>query len=673
MEKILKVEDLKVSFHTYAGEVQSVRGISFDLNKGETLAIVGESGSGKTVTAKSILRLIKGPIGEIKENSKIVFNGKNILDFGKKELEHFRGGEVSMIFQDPMTSLNPTMKVGKQIAESIMIHRNMKKEEAEKEAVKMLKLVKIPNAEMRAMEYPHQFSGGMRQRAMIAIALACNPKILIADEPTTALDVTVQAQIMGLMRELQEELGTAIVLITHDLGVVADSAQKVAVMYGGKIIEKGLVEEIFYNPQHPYTSSLLKAIPKLDMDNKEKLTSIEGTPPDLVAPPKGCPFAPRCKHCMPICKRKQPSVTDITETHSTMCWLQHEYAPKVDLTVNLEQTGKNTDTGSDNSKIIQASRKLEPLIEVKNLKKYFKVSQKDILKAVDNVSFTINKGETLGVVGESGCGKTTCGRTVLGLYDATEGESIFEGRNIYSMSKEERIRFTQKAQMIFQDPYASLNPRMTVADIVAEGIDIHGIYKGKDRLERVYELLNMVGLNKEHANRFPHEFSGGQRQRVGIARALSVNPKFIVCDEPISALDMSIQAQVVNLLIDLQNKFDLTYMFIAHDLSMVKYISDRVAVMYLGSMVELADSKELYKNPLHPYTKTLMSAIPIPNPIEARKQQKILDDGEIPSPINPPPGCRFKNRCRYAKKICSEAMPSLKEVGNNHYVACHLF
>jgi peptide/nickel transport system ATP-binding protein len=671
LENILKVENLRVSYHTYAGEVQSVRGISFNLSKGEILAIVGESGSGKTVTAKSVLRLIKEPVGEIKEGSNITFEGKDILTLNRKNLEQYRGGDVSMIFQDPMTSLNPTMKIGKQICESIMIHRNISKEDAEKEAIKMLKLVKIPNAETRINEYPFQFSGGMRQRAMIAIALACNPKVLIADEPTTALDVTVQAQIMDLIKELQGELGTAIMLITHDLGVVAENAHKVAVMYGGMIVERGLVHEIFNNPQHPYTVALLKAIPKLDMNSDERLISIDGTPPDLVAPPKGCAFAPRCKYCMPICKKKIPDITDVSDTHKTMCWLNHEYAPSVDLSLGADDVKISSVQRKDAIKK-ENIKKTHSLIEVKNLKKYFKISKDKVLKAVDDVSFDIKKGETLGIVGESGCGKTTCGRTILELYKPTAGQVLFENKNVYGMNKMEKRKFMKNAQMIFQDPYASLNPRMTVSDIICEGIDIHGLYSGKDKLSRVYELLNMVGLNKEHANRFPHEFSGGQRQRIGIARALAIEPKFIVCDEPISALDMSIQAQVVNLLLDLQNRFDLTYMFIAHDLSMVKYISNRVGVMYLGCMVELAESRELYSNPLHPYTKVLMSAIPTTD-LELVKKKKHLDGGEVSSPINPLPGCRFRNRCKYSKKICSEAMPKMKKVGNNHYIACHLY
>lgn len=664
MDKILEVKNLQVSFFTYAGEVQAVRNISFDLFEGETLAIVGESGSGKTVTAKSLLRLIKRPTGVIKSSSQIKFRDENIMSLKGKTLQNYRGGDVSMIFQDAMTSLNPTTRIGDQIIESILLHRKMSRKEARIEAIKMLNLVRIPNANVRVDEYPHQFSGGMRQRVMIAIALACNPKALIADEPTTALDVTVQAEIMQLIKDLKRDLGTAVLLITHDLGVVAENADRVAVMYGGVIVEQGSVKEIFNNPQHPYTDALLKAIPKIEMDARERLDSIEGTPPDLIAPPKGCPFAPRCKYCMTICKVKMPENTFVNEQHSTMCWLKHELATPVEF----GQTDKSTLSRANQLNINERPK----LLEVKHLKKYFKLGKNQILKAVDDVSFYIHKGETLGVVGESGCGKTTCGRTIMNLYNPTAGEVIFEGKNIYALNKAEQKAFKKEVQMIFQDPYASLNPRMTVADIIAEGLDINRIYQGAQRELRIHELLNMVGLNKEHANRFPHEFSGGQRQRVGIARALAVNPKLIICDEPISALDMSIQAQVINLLLELQNKFDLTYMFIAHDLSMVKYISDRVAVMHLGFLVELAESEKLYRSPLHPYTKMLMKSIPIADP-DLKKEIIEVNGNEMPSQINLPEGCRFCQRCDDEKPICSKVTPRLKEVEKGHFVACHLY
>jgi len=665
MNNILEVENLGVSFNTYAGKVKAVRGISFTLGKGETLAIVGESGSGKTVTAKSLLKLIKKPTGEISKNSSIKFLGEEVLNMKRKRLENYRGGDVSMIFQDAMTSLNPTMKIGEQIIECIKLHKKITKDEGLREALKMLKLVKITNPEQRINEYPHQLSGGMRQRIMIAMALSCNPKILIADEPTTALDVTVQAEIMALMKELQKNLGISIVLITHDLGVVAENADRVAVMYGGHIVEEGSVNDIFYNPEHVYTASLLRAIPTLEMDKKIKLVSIDGSPPDMMTPPKGCPFAPRCEKAMNICKKIMPEKFEVGENHTARCWLKNKNAPDVNIKDFIKE---NTGVSS-----YEKNFENEIILEVKDLKKYFNISKGKVLKAVDSVSFHIKKGETLGIVGESGCGKTTCGRTVINLYDPTGGSVLYNGKNIYDMKHKEKEKFRKDVQMIFQDPYASLNPRMTVGDIIAEGLDIHRLYKGKKREERIYKLLNMVGLNKDHINRFPHEFSGGQRQRIGIARALSVDPKLIICDEPISALDMSIQAQVINLLIDLQKNFNLTYMFIAHDLSMVKYISDRVAVMHLGIIVEMAESSSLYEKPLHPYTKMLMNSIPIADPKNLKNRNLMPEYENTSGPINPKEGCRFENRCPHAKEICRLQTPNLKEIEKNHFVSCHLY
>ncbi len=668
MEKLIEIKDLKVSFHTYAGEVQAVRGVSFHVDKGETVAIVGESGCGKSVTAKAIMGLIQKPAGEVKSGSQIIYNDRNILDFSKKEWSDYRGEESSMIFQDALTSLNPTMNVGKQIAENLILHRKLSKSEAMKEAIKMLTLVGIPNAEQRAKQYPHEFSGGMRQRVMIAIALACNPHLLIADEPTTALDVTIQAQIMELIKNLQTKLGTSVVLITHDLGVVADVADRIIVMYSGKIVETGTCEEVFYNSKHPYTWALLKAVPRIDSKNKEELVAIKGTPPDLIAPPKGCPFSTRCKYAMKICLEEMPEETYFEKDHKAFCWLYHELAPNIDILKAEPITIK------DNSKIIQLSINSEIVMEIKNLKKYFYLDKKTVLKAVDDISLTIRKGETIGIVGESGCGKTTFGRTCIGLHQKTSGQVLYMGQDVHTMNNEKRKEFTKDVQIIFQDPYTSLNPRMTVSDIIGEGIDSHHLIPNpKERIEKIYELLNLVGLNKEHASRFPHEFSGGQRQRIGIARALTLEPKFIMCDEPISALDVSIQAQVINLLIKLQREMGLTYMFIAHDLSMVRHISDRVAVMYLGTIAELTEPEKLYSKPLHPYTQALLSAIPIPDPRIERSRKRIMLEGDVPSPINPAPGCRFASRCRYVMPICREVTPLLNEVEPGHFVACHLY
>ncbi|MDF2068750.1 ABC transporter ATP-binding protein [Bacillus sp. Cr_A10] len=551
LETVLKVKDLHISFLTSDKEFEAVRGVSFDVKKGETLGIVGESGSGKSVTARSIMRLLPSPPSLLK-NGEIEFLGENLVNKSEKEMESIRGRDISMIFQDPMTSLNPTIRIGKQIAESLIKHQKLSKKEAYKQAVELLKLVGIKNSEERFNQYPHEFSGGMRQRVMIAIALACRPTLLIADEPTTALDVTIQAQILNLMKDMQTRFGTSIILITHDLGVVAGMCDRVAVMKDGEIVETGTTEEIFENPQHAYTKRLLNALPRLDQKKKPKRPPLRS--------------------------------------------------------IGIEE-GK-------------------PLLDVRSLKQHFNTGKGNVLKAVDDISFFIKPGETLGLVGESGSGKSTTGRAVLRLHEPTDGDILYQGIAINRLNKNELKTMRRHMQMIFQDPYSSLNPRFKVLDIIGQALDIHQLSKNnEERKNRVEELLVMVGLKPEHAMRYPHEFSGGQRQRIGIARALAVEPDFIVCDEPLSALDVSIQAQIVELLEDLQHRLGLTYLFIAHDLSMVKHISDRVAVMYAGKIVELAESEELYSNPLHPYTKSLLAAIPIPDPkIEAKKKRSLMEE-----------------------------------------------
>ena len=551
MDTILKVNDLRVSFLTRDKEFEAVRGISFEVKKGETLGIVGESGSGKSVTARSIMRLLPSPPSFMKDGE-IVFRGENLVHKTEKELEAIRGRDISMIFQDPMTSLNPTIRIGRQIAESLIKHQKLSKKEAKQSAIDLLKLVGIRNSEARYNQFPHEFSGGMRQRVMIAIALACRPSLLIADEPTTALDVTIQAQILNLMKDMQQQFGTSIILITHDLGVVAGMCDRVAVMKDGEIVETGTTEEIFDNPKHPYTKKLLHALPKLNEKKKVKP------------------------------------------------------APLIKAGVDRNQ----------------------PLLDVQSLKQHFDVGKGNVVKAVDNISFHIKPGETLGLVGESGSGKSTTGRAILRLHEPTDGDVLYEGMAVKRLSKNEMKTMRRHMQMIFQDPYSSLNPRMKVLDIIGHALDIHRLSKDDtERKKRVEELLIMVGLDPSHAMRYPHEFSGGQRQRIGIARALAVEPDFIVCDEPLSALDVSIQSQIVELLEDLQHRLGLTYLFIAHDLSMVKHISDRVAVMYAGKIVELAESEELYSNPQHPYTKSLLAAIPIPDPkVESKKSRVLMEE-----------------------------------------------
>lgn len=658
MNTLLTIKNLHIHFETHVGKVQAVRGVDLSVKKGETLAIVGESGSGKSVTAKSIIGLLPKRNAMI-DKGEIWFENKNLLTLNNKQMKKIRGAKIAMIFQDPMTALNPTMKVGKQVMESAIKHLNLSKKEARNKAVELLNLVGISNPETRLNQYPHEFSGGMRQRIVIAMALSCNPKLLIADEPTTALDVTIQAQILDLLKHIQKETGTAIIFITHDLGVVSNIADSVAVMYAGKIIEKGTVEEVLLKPNHPYSWGLLKSMPNLD--TKGKLYSIPGSPPDMIQPLKGDAFAPRNEFALAIDYDMQPPMFKVSETHYAATWLLHPQAPKVDFIRETQDVLMKQD-----DKISSIYNNV--LLEVKGLSKYFYLKSKQTLKAVDNIHLEIRRGETLGLVGESGCGKSTVGRTIIGLHEPTSGEIIYDNTKL---TRHNQRQLTKKMQMIFQDPYSSLDPKMKVEDIIAEGLDIHHVVKDKkEKKQRVEELLKTVGLQPHSASRYPHEFSGGQRQRIGIARALAIEPEFIVADEPISALDVSIQAQVINLLLKLQKENNLTLLFIAHDLSMVKYISDRIGVMYLGTIVELANSDELYKNPLHPYTQALLSAIPNANPIVEKSRERIILKGTLPSPVYPPSGCRFRTRCLLATDAC-EKTPEWREVETDHWVACH--
>ncbi|MBM7714854.1 peptide/nickel transport system ATP-binding protein [Bacillus thermophilus] len=614
MEKILSVEDLHISFDTTDGEVKAVRGVSFDLYKGETLAVVGESGSGKSVMCKSIMGLIPKPAGKVVSGS-IWYEQRDIANYSNKEFMDIRGSGISVIFQDPMTSLNPTMTVGKQIREGILAHQQLSKREANERTVELLDLVGINHPEERLKQYPHQLSGGMQQRVVIAMALSSNPEIIIADEPTTALDVTVQAQVLDLLKEIQRKKKTSIIFITHDLGVVANVADRVAVMYAGKIVEVGKTNEVFYNPQHPYTTGLLAAMPDLHTD-QEELEAIPGAPPNLLHPPKGDAFALRNPLALKIDFLYEPPMFQVSETHFAATWLLHKKAAGKK---KGKQAGQKLMLNEKQSPSKTVGK--EKLLEVNGLALHFKSGKNNILKAVDGITFHIFKGETFGLVGESGCGKSTTGRTLTRLYEPTAGEILFKGTNMHGRH---RMNLHKDIQMIFQDPYSSLDPRWTVGDIISEGMDIYQLYtSGQERTDKVYELLETVGLRKEHANRYPHEFSGGQRQRIGIARALAVDPEFIIADEPISALDVSIQAQIINLMKRLQRENGLTYLFIAHDLSMVKYISDRIGVMYQGKLVEVAESDTLYQNPLHPYTKTLLSAIPVPDPKMEKKRIRL--------------------------------------------------
>jgi peptide/nickel transport system ATP-binding protein len=666
METILKVENLKTYFKTYRGTVKAVDGVSLDIHEREIVAVVGESGCGKSVTQLSILQLVATPPGQIMDG-KVWMDGQDLLQFGSDspEMRSIRGGKIAMIFQEPMTSLNPTLTISRQITEMLELHLNMKTEEARERAIELLDMVGIPDAKSRIDDYPHQFSGGMRQRVMIAIAMSCNPRILIADEPTTAIDVTTQAQLLEIMQEVVQKFDTSLIIVTHNLGVVARYAQRIYVMYAGRVVESGTSKDIFGDPRHPYTRGLLNSVPRLDEEQGSKLIPIEGVPPNLIKLKPTCAFLPRCKYRQANCETASwPPLRNIGGEHQIAC-----YEDIPDRRAEIKASVSQSPTARPISQ--------EHLVEVKDLKMYFPITRGLLrrkvadVKGIDGVSFHIKKGETLGLVGESGCGKTTAGRCILRLYEPTGGQILFKGMDITHLPERKIRPFRKDMGVVFQDPFNSLDPRQTAGNIVGEALKIHRICKSKSEYkDRVEHLFREVDLDPGMADRVAHEFSGGQRQRIGIATAISCNPSLIICDEPISALDVSIQAQVTNMLERLQDELGLTYLFVAHDLSVVRHISDRVAVMYLGHIVEITSSKELYKNPLHPYTRALLSAVPVPDPWIEEKRERIILQGEIPSPLNPPRGCTFHPRCQMAVAECREVVPQLKEMGGDHEVAC---
>jgi peptide/nickel transport system ATP-binding protein len=677
---LLEVSDLTVSFGSEAGAVRAVRGVSYSVQPGETLAIVGESGSGKSVSSLAVMGLL--PSSAVVTGS-IKFKGTELLGLNDRKLSKLRGSGISMVFQDPLSALTPVYTIGDQIAEAVRIHQDVSNSQAHERAVELLDLVGIPNARLRASSFPHEFSGGMRQRAMIAMAIANDPDLIIADEPTTALDVTIQAQVLDVLRKAKEVTNAATVLITHDLGVVAGFADRVMVMYAGKAVELATVDDVFYHPRMPYTMGLLGSIPRMDVEEKEPLIPIEGTPPSLLNLPSGCPFRPRCPISVDVCRTTEPPLAETDRPdHRAACHRSLEIAQRrwsaADVFVRPELPPPDASLPA-----VREERQV--VLTLDDLHRAFPIRKGAVIRrtignvrAVDGVSLDIRQGETLGLVGESGCGKTTTIMEIMNLLKPQRGKIVVLGKDTDNLKGADRRQMRADLSIVFQDPMASLDPRMPIGDILAEPMWVQKI--PDDRIKsRTAELLEMVGLAPEHASRYPAEFSGGQRQRIGIARALALDPKVIVLDEPVSALDVSIQAGVINLLDELKIKMGLSYLFVAHDLSVVRHIADRVAVMYLGRIVEIGTTREIFSAPSHPYPQALLSAIPLPDPIKERGRKRILLSGDLPSPADVPSGCRFSSRCFvFAEQLsaeeratCKGVDPGLYELGGDHRAACH--
>ena len=661
---LLKIKNLQTQFDTPRGVLRAVDGVSFDIRKGETFALLGESGCGKSMTALSMMQLVPEPAGRIAGGS-IHLDGEDILQYSEAQMRPVRGSRIAMIFQEPQTSLNPVLTVGDQIRETVFQHTNLRNAAAKQRVVELLDSVGIPDPARRYDEYPHQLSGGMKQRIMIAIALAGEPDLLIADEPTTALDVTIQAQVLDLLKKIQQQTGMAILLITHDLGVVAGMADRVGVMYAGQIVELADSEQFFKTPRHPYAEKLFASLPG-DLKRGQTLAVIKGSVPPLTQSFSGCRFVDRCDYALAVCRDTVPDWLD----SQVRC---HRYDTQWQQLFDAQPS-----TQKDSKTLSRTDQPEDLLLQVDNLKVHFPVHRglfrrlTGHVKAVDGVSLSMRKGHTLALVGESGCGKTTAGKGLLQLLPVTAGEVIYNGVDLCAQSTSKMRTLRSDLQIIFQDPYASMNPRMLVGDIIAEGMIAQNICKTRQQRDEITrQLLEQVGLPEDSVNRYPHEFSGGQRQRICIARALAVNPKLIVCDEPTSALDVSVQAQILNLLQKLQSELQLSFLFITHNISVVEYLAHDVAVMYLGRIVEQGSVDEVLHSPKHPYTQALLSAVPV---IEKETNKEVIRlEGDLPSPLNPPLGCHFHPRCIHAVQACHEHYPQSVSFSASHTVNCHLY
>jgi peptide/nickel transport system ATP-binding protein len=728
MAPVLEIEDLSTHIKLTRSVVQAVDNIDLHIEAGETLGIVGESGCGKSMTGLSIMALL--PPGGSIVNGSIKLAGRELVGLRDEELRKIRGNDVAMVFQDPLTSLDPTKTIGYQVAEPVRLHRGVSKAAALERAAEVLTLVGLPKPKERLGDYPHQLSGGLRQRVMIAMALACEPKLLIADEPTTALDVTIQAQILTLLRDLKDRLGMAMLLITHDMGVIAGHADRVNVMYAGRVAETADAVELFESMHHPYTQALLASIPTLGQDSGTALHAIPGLPPDLSHPPAGCRFSARCTRADDKCRVEEPTLTGPTD-HLFACWHPVDGPLQLGKIGTAGPSAADTGLGSgvteaetggvelvgdvpvaEDDSVPSADQPAEeepvngvpvvtatdrpaadrmpghagssknkpgvPLLELRDLVREYPVTAGAVLqrrvgsvKAVSGVSLAVPAGQTLGLVGESGCGKTTIGKMIVGLEKPDGGAVLLDGVDVSAMRGGELRRARRDLQLMFQDPYSSLDPRMRVGSIIREPMQIQRMGSSRQQQERVFELLSEVGLPRNAVERYPHEFSGGQRQRIGLARALTLNPRLIVADEPVSALDVSIRAQVLNLMKRLQATHGLTFVVISHDLAVVKYMADQIGVMYLGKLVELGSGEDVYQRAAHPYTAGLIATIPTPEPSVERAKTGAAIKGELPSPVNPPSGCRFRTRCPLAQERCAQEEPPLRSFGPGHIAACH--
>ncbi|MCA9917946.1 MAG: ABC transporter ATP-binding protein, partial [Anaerolineales bacterium] len=674
---VLKVEDVAVAYKIRGGEIEAVQNVSFEIKRGESFGIVGESGCGKSTMAWAIVNFL-GSNGYVKRGS-IKFQGQELVGKSGEELRQLRGDQIAMVFQDPMQSLNPSMTLGDQMKEVLTVHRGISDKEAAKRCVEMLERVYMPDAANVMKRYPHQISGGQQQRVVIAMALLNNPALLIMDEPTTALDVTVEAAVLDLIAELRRDFDTAIMYITHNLGVVARVCTRVGVMYAGEMVERAEIQQLFEEPQHPYTQGLLRCVPKLGADKAGSvLYPIRGRVPPPNNRPVGCMYVPRCDYARDRCHEERPSLRMMVNGTAVRCHFAEEIDPSQWIpTDDIKPAIASPHTNGE----------VENLLEVQNLKKYYEVqgsSLKDVLglgetryvKAVENASFAVKKGKTLGVVGESGCGKSTLIKTLIGLEDSTSGDAKFMGFDITGDLGTRNEKLIQELQMVFQNPDSTMNPSYTVGQQIGRPMERFGTVPKEQIRSEVIKLLEAMRLGENYFDRLPRQLSGGEKQRVGIARALASRPDLVLCDEPVSALDVSVQAALLNLLLEVQQEYKTTMIFIAHDLSVVRFFSDDVAVMYLGQIMEIGPAEAIYAPPYHPYTEALLSAVPIPDP--TAKQKHIRLDGSVPSAINPPSGCRFHTRCPRREllpdggKICAEEMPPWRELENGHRIFCHI-